>query len=68
MSTGRLVARWLTLDPAARHSPVRRRPEVPRQRTWQEGRWQEFFHADVASPAGRRRSGGRTGFFTPSTT
>lgn len=67
MSTGRLVARWLTLDPAARHSTVRPRPEVPRQRTWQEGRWHEFFHADVASP-GRRISGGRTRFFTPSTT
>ncbi len=68
MSTGRLVARWLALDPARRHAPARPRPEVPRQGTWEEGRWHDFFETLPAPDAPALRGTGRLGgAVTPST-
>lgn len=67
MSTGRLGARRLALDPAPGHRRARPRAEVPRQRTWQEGRWHDFFHAGVPAAPGQVRVRHRLGLVIPST-
>jgi hypothetical protein len=52
MSSPSYLAFWASLDHPHRRpgaeGVARPRPEVPRQRTWTEGRWQAFFHEETA--------------------
>lgn len=58
MSSVSYLAFWMRLEhlPAVPRQPRTRRPRVPRQRTWAEGRWDTFFHPgpSVALPGQRR--------------
>lgn len=70
MSTASYLLYWVTMDrpPAATASRAARpRPQVPRQRTWTEGRWSAFFHPEptVSLPQQRVPLHDRAGSDTP---
>lgn len=54
MSAPSYLAFWVSLDHTHRPGSeglARSRPEVRRQRTWAEGRWNAFFQQQPAGPA-----------------
>lgn len=49
MSAATYLATWASLPgPTGSRQRGHQAPDLPRQRTWQEGRWHRFFHPEVA--------------------